>query len=242
MGYPKVSVIIPCRTKDDAAECVKKCLELDYPDFEVIVTPDYNVSHPDGKVKYICTGPEYPGIKRNIALKYAIGDVIAYIDSDAYPPPSWLTNAVPLLTIDSVVAVCGPGLLPPGVGWREKVSDYIYRMLPLNYRVRAKAARVVKEFPTFNLIVKREHVVDFKDYLTGEDTVFCAELKGLILYSPHVWVYHHRRKFLMPLLKQVSTFGLHRGHLVGLAVCGWVMTVLCYGYNFVKGLFRRKLY
>ena len=49
----------------------------------------------------------------------------------------------------------------------------------------------------------------------GEDTFLCLKIikKGLrIVYDPKVVVYHHRREFLIPYLKQIANIGKHRGY------------------------------
>ena len=202
-------------------------------DKEIIVVDDYK-----------CAG--YPASKRNWALKKAKGDIVAFIDNDAYPSMDWLNNALPYLNLDNVVAVCGAGILPADAPFLEQASDLVYRMLPFSYRVIPKKERIVKEFPTFNLIVKKKYVDlvgEFKSYLTGEDSLFCWELNkyGKIIYSPYVIVYHNRRPLFKPFIDQISTYGLHRGHLIRLALLGLITTVIFYGYNFIKGFFKKKI-
>ncbi len=98
MESPEVSVIIPCKGIDRyTEECVEKCLNnLDYKNVEIIVLPDKkdNPSIEDNRVKVIPTGEKTPGAKRNIGIKNSHGDVVAFIDSDAYPERDWLKNAM----------------------------------------------------------------------------------------------------------------------------------------------------
>jgi hypothetical protein len=144
-----------------------------------------------------------------------------------------------------VVAVCGAGILPPDASLREKATDLVLRLLPYAYRVIPRKQRVVAEYPTFNLVVKKEFIPKggFKHYLTGEDSLFCRELtkSGVIIYNPEIVVYHNRRPLFVPFIRQISTYGLHRGHLIGLAILGWLSVWLFYPANFVKGLLKRRL-
>lgn len=225
-----VSIIIVCREIDKLAlRCITNCQFLPN-NKEIIVVDDM-----------ACLG--YPGEKRNWALKRAKGDFVAFIDSDAYPSMDWLNNALAYLAPEKIVAVCGPGILPVNSSLSERASDLIYRLLPYSYRVTRKEMRIVPEYPTFNLITKRKYCVDFQPFLTGEDSLFCREISkwGKILYTPDVVVYHNRRPLFQPFLKQVSTYGLHRGHLIKLALLGLITTVICYGYNFIRGFLKRKL-
>ncbi len=45
-------------------------------------------------ITIIPTGPVGPPLKRDIGAKKAKGEIIAFIDDDAYPRKDWLINAV----------------------------------------------------------------------------------------------------------------------------------------------------
>jgi cellulose synthase/poly-beta-1,6-N-acetylglucosamine synthase-like glycosyltransferase len=227
---PFVSIIIPCKEIDALVKrCVKACEELQYP-HEILVIPDN-------------TCPGFPSAKRNYASKIAQGEVLAYIDSDAYPRKDWLDNGIRLLKA-GFVGVCGPGILPPDSPVCEYAIDLVYRVLPYNYRVIPKPLQLVPEFPTFNLIVWKKYVdaVDgFKDYLTGEDSLLCRDLRkyGDICYSPNIVVYHNRRNSIHKFIQQVATYGYHRGWLISQFVRGLAGTAISYPINFIRGLIRR---
>jgi len=78
----------------------------------------------------------------------------------------------------------------------------------------------VDDYPTCNLIVRRAafEAVDGFDtqFWPGEDTKLCLDLTqklGLkIVYDPGALVYHHRRPLFGPHLRQVRSYGLHRGY------------------------------
>lgn len=231
MGYavgkssPQVSIIIPCKTVDDyVRRCVSACVEL-YPEQEIIVIPDS-----------ICPG--YPSAKRNYAMEIASGDIFAFIDSDAYPSRQWLDVALKWLNV--YPAVCGPGVLPPDAPDEERIADIVYQLLPYAYRVVPMIPRVVPEYPTFNLVVRREVATKFKNYLTGEDSLFCREIPGGVFYHPEILVYHSRRPIFKRLWKQVGTYGLHRGNFIKKAIFAWISTVWTYSLNFIIGFFIRR--
>jgi glycosyltransferase involved in cell wall biosynthesis len=221
-----VSIIIPCREiTEHLKRCVNWCLMLPN-EKEIIIVPDN-----------ICPG--LPATKRNWGMDRAKGDIFAFIDSDAYPSMDWLNNA--LIHLQNFPCVCGPGILPTDATLLEQAADLVYQWLPYSYRVVPKQQRIVAEFPSFNLIVWRDKAPRFKPYLTGEDSLFCREIKGSILYDPSIIVYHNRRPLFRPFWKQVATYGLHRGHLIRLALSGWVTSVIVYGYNFIRGLSKRRI-
>ncbi|VVB91313.1 Glycosyl transferase family 2 [uncultured archaeon] len=87
-----VSIIIPCKEIDPfTIECIKRCKELDYENFEIIVLPDHE-SLPIQRIKIIPTGEVSPGRKRNLGIAYSDGKYLAFIDNDAYPRKDWLKN------------------------------------------------------------------------------------------------------------------------------------------------------
>ncbi len=137
-----------------------------------------------------------------------------------------------------IIGVCGPGILPADSSILEQTADLVLKCLPYSYRVTPKKQRIVKEFPTFNLIVKKTDLL-FEPYLTGEDSLYCRKFseKGKILYTPDVIVYHNRRPLFRPFWKQIATFGWHRGRLIGLAFLGWLSVLFVYGRNFICGFF-----
>ena len=97
-NQPLISIIIPCKEIDKyTEECIRYCLELDYPNYEIIVLPDYESKQILRNVKIIPTGPITPGAKRNIGVTNSNGEICAFIDSDAYPPRDWLKNAAKYL-------------------------------------------------------------------------------------------------------------------------------------------------
>ncbi len=104
-----VSIIIAVKTwQKNLEECIKRCRELDFADFEILVLPDIaeglsptylNRSQTKGAVpiKIIPTGSVNPAQKRDIAMDYARGEILAFIDDDAYPQKDWLKNALKIL-------------------------------------------------------------------------------------------------------------------------------------------------
>jgi len=229
-GQPKgkVSIIIPYKDMNDMVNrCISSCFRLENT-AEIIPIPDE-----------VCSG--FPSKKRNLGLSLASGAYIAFIDSDAYPSHDWLSKGIYRLNTTDCVAVCGPGVLPPDSTFLEKCADNVLRILPYSYRVIPKKMRSVAEFPTFNLIIKAEYAkkVKFRNYLTGEDSLYCRELTkyGRIIYDPEVKVYHYRRPLFRKFWKQIATYGKHRGYLIGLTLCGLLSTMFVYGTNFIKGIY-----
>ena len=221
MTYPKVSIIIPCRKLEEAEECIEGCQKLEYPNYEIIVLPNRTSTlWVFAGVRCIPTAVELPSHKRDIGIKYAEGEIIAFLDADASPFYLWLNAAVSIMEKEISCGVCGPGIIPPEASEKERVTDWILRRMPYKYRVTMDKYRLVDDYPTFNLLLWKhdvEAVGGFHcDYLTGEDTLLCkkviAHTGKMISYSPRAAVYHHRREVFMPFFRQVATYGKHRGY------------------------------
>lgn len=223
---PTVSIIIPVKEINDyIRESIPHILALDYDDFEVVIFPD-SASGDDAfpGTRIIPTGPAGPAEKRDLALKYARGEVFAFLDDDAYPARDWLRNAVRHFRQPDVAAVGGPAVTPGHDSIWQKASGsvfsswlasgrYGYRYLPEG------GLREVDDFPTVNLIIRRssfERAGGFDTaYWPGEDTKLCHDLtKKLgerIIYDPEALVFHHRRPLFSGHLKQVGRYAFHRG-------------------------------
>jgi len=224
-----ISIIIAVKTwQRNLEQCISKCLELDYPDFEIIILPDYAFDKEisDSRVRVIPTGEITPPYKRDIGLSQAKGEILAFIDDDAYPVKNWLINAVKNFLDPEVAAVGGPAITPDEDNVMQKASGLIYSSFIVGsiyaYRYIPKKRMEIDDYPTCNLLIRRQIMYQaggFKVcFWPGEDTKLCLEitkeLHKKIIYDPEVLVYHHRRMLFAPHLKQIANYALHRGYFV----------------------------
>jgi len=224
-AQPTVSIIVACKEFDTyVSQCVDESKKLDFQNFELIVLPDSDFGMKETGVTVIPTGPIPPSEKRNIGAGKSKGEILAFIDGDAYPARDWLRNAVRRLRDHSVVAVGGPSITPETDEIMQRASGEILSSYigsgPLSLRNSKKAARRCDDLPSVNLIVRKEsfdRIGGFdSSFWPGEDTKFCRDLAGIeehgLLYAPDVQVFHHRRALFGPHLKQIAGYGLHRGY------------------------------
>ncbi len=216
-----VSIIIPCKDVDDyTRECIEYCRRLDYPNFEIILLPDYPTEAIDG-VRVIATGPVAPGVKRNMGVKSSNGEFCAFIDNDAYPRSDWLTNALKHLEDPQVGGVGGPGLTPETDGLLQKAGGYVlssFMVGNLSSRYKTKSCFESDDIHSCNFIARKAIIKEAggwnEKYWPGEDTLMCLAIRKIgrkLIESSDVAVYHHRRSLFKPHLRQVSRFGEHRG-------------------------------
>ena len=249
---PLVSVVIACPNSSWMLdECLAALSRQTYRNFEVIVLPDegngergtengergtgngergteinqlqtvnYNLSTiPTGKVR--------PAEKRNIGIKAAKGEIVAFIDDDAYPDERWLEYAVKYFGEPTIGALGGPGVTPPGDGFWARCGGRVYENIFVsgNYRYRYLGGRVRKDiddYPSCNLFVRKDVLEQIDGYRTdfwpGEDTLLCEDIvrkaKKRIVYDPWTLVYHHRRPLFAAHLRQLGRYGFHRGYFV----------------------------
>ncbi|MCM8778436.1 MAG: glycosyltransferase [Candidatus Omnitrophica bacterium] len=221
----KVSIVIACKKNNPyLEECLKHCLQLDYPDYEILVLPDEGFSYTHPRIRIIPTGEITPPAKRNKVLGIASGELLAFIDDDAYPEKNWLKRGRDYFHESEIAAIGGPAITPQEDSLRQFASGLVYESFLVSdgftYRYRPEKIREVDDYPSCNFIVRREifeALGGFKtNFWPGEDTFLCLEISKKfhkkILYVPEAIVYHHRRHLFFPHLKQVSHYALHRGY------------------------------
>ena len=222
----KFSIIIPVKEINDyIRRFVPVILNQSYRDFEIIILPDENEIVPfrDKRVKIIKTGPAGPAQKRDIGAKKACGEILAFIDDDAYPEDNWLKNSLKSFKNKENLGVGGPNLTPEESNFFQKVSGEVLASWiisgPVTYRYKKSKKRELEDFPSCNLFIRKKDFLKAKGFDTnfwpGEDTKLCLDVRkngGKIVYDPEVVVYHHRRKDLNGYLKQIFSYALHRGH------------------------------
>jgi cellulose synthase/poly-beta-1,6-N-acetylglucosamine synthase-like glycosyltransferase len=223
---PKVSIVVPSRGLDPmTAECLRRCQELNYTNFDIKFIPDghEDVDLAPAGSRVIVSGPVGPAHKRNLGVEDSDAEIIAFIDADAWPDYDWLRSAVPYFEEEDVAAVGGAAVTPASDSRRQMASGVVYGSMLVSgsttYRYKFHAFRQVDDLPTCNLLVRKadfDAVGGFDlEFWPGEDTVLCLklvrDLGKRILYAPNCFVNHHRRALMRPHLRQVYSYSVHRG-------------------------------
>ena len=232
---PLVSVVIACPGRSWMLdECIAALAKQTYRKFEVVVLPDSAegcetlASAENGfTVKVLPTGKVRPAEKRNLGIRAARGEIVAFIDDDAYPEGRWLEHAVKYFSEPTIGALGGPGVTPPGDGFLARCGGRVYENVFVsgNYRYRyvgGMVRRDVDDYPSCNLFVRKSVLDGFGGYRTdfwpGEDTLLCEDIvfkaKKRIVYDPWTLVYHHRRPLFAAHLRQLGRYAFHRGYFV----------------------------
>lgn len=222
---PKFSIIIPTRNINNyIRKAMPYYLKQTYKNFEIIVVTESEESEKFPNTKIIKVGKVPPSEKRNIGVKHSKGEIVAFIDDDAYPENSWLENSLEDFENKSVSCIGGPSLNPRDSSFFQKVAGKVYELSSGKTGIRYKKGKnkiLVEDWPTCNFFVRREDFLQAggfdSEYWGGEDTRLCYELSKIgkkILYSPKVCVFHYQRENLKSYLQQTIFWGIWRGFLI----------------------------
>ena len=116
---PRVSVVVCTYNGGRTLEqCLRSLMALSYPNYEVIVVDDGSTDDTQTilerfrRVRSIHQPNQGLSVARNVGLRAATGEIIAYTDSDCFADPDWLTHLVHQLQCTDAAAVGGPNLTP----------------------------------------------------------------------------------------------------------------------------------
>ena len=217
-AYPKVSVVVCVYNGERTMDaCLASLEKLNYPDYEVIVVNDGSTD------RTAQIAAEYPYIRlieqenkglseaRNVGIRAAQGDIVAFTDADCMADPDWLTHLVARFQSSDFAAVGGPNLTPPddsfvascvavspGAPTHVLLDDEVAEHIPgCNMAFRHEALEAIDGFdPIFRA--------------AGDDVDLCWRLqnKGYkIGFSAAAVVWHFRRNTLRDYIKQQRGYG-----------------------------------
>ncbi|MEP1962762.1 glycosyltransferase family 2 protein [Tateyamaria sp.] len=181
MTQMPVSVVVVSRDRPAALRrCLAGLAQLQYDPFEIVVVADAKgcaVVAGSDWAEYIKTVPfEKPNISeaRNLGISHAAGDIVAFIDDDAVPEPSWLTQLIAPSVRPHVGAMGGFVLGRNGIShqWKARTVDATgatedLEMNPSRATVLTpKGARATKTEGT-NMAVRRDVLVELGGFDPG---------------------------------------------------------------------------
>ncbi|WP_099824898.1 glycosyltransferase family 2 protein [Oceaniglobus indicus] len=126
---PRVSVVVVSRDRPAAlARCLRGLDQLLYPTFEVIVVadpPGAAVARAADLGRVVAFDLPNISAARNAGIAASGGDIVAFIDDDAVPEPTWLTHLVAPFDDPSVALAGGFVIGRNGISfqWRARSVD-----------------------------------------------------------------------------------------------------------------------
>jgi GT2 family glycosyltransferase len=228
---PRVSVVVCTYNGGRTLEqCLRSLLALRYPDYEVIVVDDgstddttailarFPLTLPsptggEGRVRGIRTIRQPNrglSVARNVGLRAASGDIVAYTDSDCFADHDWLTHLVDQLQRSGAAAVGGPNLTPED-GWLAACVAAAPGQ-PVHV---LENDQVAEHIPGCNMAFRREALEAINGFdpvyrAAGDDVDLCWRLQQAgywITFAPGAFVWHHRRQNPRAYLRQQAGYG-----------------------------------
>lgn len=156
----------------------------------------------------------------------ASGEILAFIDDDAVAHPRWLATAVAWLDAQpEVLALGGPDPAPEDSTSAELLADTLLATRWIGSGVAAHEwrrgifpIRAATDVALVNLFVRRTAFTGFDESIgyIGEDTGLIDGLmeRGSVVYHDGVIVYHRRRPFPGPYLRQRWRYRVKTGELM----------------------------
>lgn len=215
--WPRVSVVVcslnGAATIRDTMEALQR---VEYPDYEVIVIDDGSTDRTaeiaaEYPVHLVSTENRGLSAARNLGLHIASGEIVAYIDDDAYPDPHWLHYLATMFAEGGYVGVGGPNLPPAGDGW---IADCVANSPggPMHVLL---TDRIAEHIPGCNMAFRRNALLaiggfDTRYRAAGDDVDVCWRLQdngGELGFTPGAVVWHHRRNSVRTYWRQQKGYG-----------------------------------
>ena len=161
---------------------------------------------------------------RNEGIKKAQGEIIAFVDDDAFVDQNWLKNADAFFSkYQDIDVVGGPQLTPESDSLFGKISGFALSSVfgGASIRNRYQKSKLnlksdERELTSANLFCQKiifEKMLFNPELWPGEDPEFfneCIEKKIRLAYSPDIVIYHKRRRNLFAFAKQIFTYAYVR--------------------------------
>ena len=217
IDWPRISVVLcsynGARTIRNTLEGLKK---LDYPDYEIIVVNDGSTDETvaivsEYDIRLISTENRGLSNARNTGLRAATGEIVAYIDDDAYPDPHWLKFLASTFLNTSFVGVGGSNILPSGSGLIEDCIDNA----PGNPNHVLISDKEAEHIPGCNMAFRKSALEAVEGFdpgfrTAGDDVDICWKLQQRgwkIGFNGAALVWHHRRDSIKAYWKQQYNYG-----------------------------------
>jgi GT2 family glycosyltransferase len=216
-NWPRISVVV---CSYNGARTIRDCLvglrDLDYPNYEVIVVNDGSKDRTaaiteEFGFQLISTGNRGLSSARNTGAEAASGEIVAYIDDDAYPDPQWLSYLADTFMTSEHAAVGGPNIAPPGGGF---ISECVAHSPggPVQVLVSDREA---EHIPGCNMAFRKSALMKIGGFdpqfrSAGDDVDVCWRLQDrgwTIGFNPSAMVWHHRRNSVRMYWKQQQGYG-----------------------------------
>src|SRR5262245_58118767 len=216
--WPSITVgICAYNSADTLDECLRETSRLDYPRLEILVVDDGSTDATAGiayrhpRVKLVSIEHGGLSVARNACIANASGDLIAFLDSDAYPTPARLYYLALGMDSPKVGGVGGPNVPPRD----DPVGAHRVAAAPGGPVHVLVANDRAEHVPGCNMAFWKtvlSEVGGFDPVYTaaGDDVDVCWKVldRGWeIGFHPAALVWHHRRPTVKAYFRQQRGYG-----------------------------------
>ena len=217
VDWPGVSVVISAyNAAATLEECLAHCDRLEYPRLEVIVVNDGStdataeIARRHSNARLINIPQSGLSTARNVGWRSASGELVAYLDADAYPSPDW-PFYLALAALGGHAGGAGGPNVPPK---DEPLSARVVAQSPGGPVPQLLTPSTAAHLPGCNMAFWRallERLEGFDAVVDGsEDLEFewrVAEAGLSLAYHPAALVWHRRRPGLRAYARQQRRYG-----------------------------------
>ena len=214
---PRISVVVCTHNGSRTLrECLSYLREVRYANFEVIVVNDgsrddsANIAR-EFNVTIISTENRGLSSARNTGMQAATGEMVVYLDDDAYPDRDWLTYLAAAFRVSNHAVIGGPNIAPAGDG---DVAECVMNAPggPIHVLISDSEAEHV---PGCNMAFRKSCLKELGGFdarfrTAGDDVDICwrVQQRGWTIgFCPGAAVWHHRRNSVFTYWKQQRGYG-----------------------------------
>ncbi len=215
---PFISVIICAYSLNRfrmTMNCIDSILNNNYKNLEIIIVIDGNKELKHKMESELRAGTkisiienknnEGPSVSRNHGVEHAKGEIIAFIDDDAFASSNWLETIAKDFSEYPGIAACGGMLIPVYEKNAQKLPEEILWVVGCSYKGHPVKKQFVRNVISANMAVRKAvfSEIQFEKMFDGrnwkmEDTLFGIRLflknQNNVLYDPEILVYHNVSK------------------------------------------------
>jgi glycosyltransferase involved in cell wall biosynthesis len=217
-GWPSISVVVCAFNAGSTLdECLRHTCSLDYPGLDIVVVDDGSTDatgeiaarHP--RARLVTQRHAGLSVARNTGRSAALGDLIAYLDADAFPAPEWPYYLALGLDGPQIGAVGGPNVVPPS---DPPVAQLVAKAPGGPVHVLLSDDRA-EHIPGCNMAFRNQALDGVGGFdpvymAAGDDVDVCWKILDSgweIGFHPAALVWHHRRGSLRAYLRQQVGYG-----------------------------------
>jgi GT2 family glycosyltransferase len=217
--YPKVSIVIATYNGERTLKaCLDSLQALNYPDYEVILVDDGSTDTTP-QIAFLYPKDRYfrheknlgLSVARNTGIAAALGEVVAFADSDCRADEDWLYYLIGDLISSEFAGMGGPNLLPPD----DSAVAAAIMVSPGGPAHVMLSDRQAEHIPGCNMAFFKRALTEIGGFdpifhHAGDDVDVCWRIQQIgykIGFSPSALVWHYRRSTVGDYLTQQHGYG-----------------------------------